>query len=368
MLNERREKVSFSISEIFPNASQGLSNVGFLFGAGTSYKAGYPLMPELTIRVLEKLDPNEISIIETIIEKQLNIKLDKSRGEPNIEVISDTIESGIYTVNPSEDLYKKLINLRKIIREQIVEILLENKRPFLDDHIRFLNALKSVYMGRAESIWIFTTNYDMLFEVAASVIKIPICNGFIGTSFSYFNIQCLQMNSGIILGNRFSPFTQPVVRLIKLHGSLDWWKDNSSIYNTLIPGHINDSLERLMVLPRKKKITETLDSPFGELFRFSERIIGSACKYIVSCGFSFGDEHINETLLLPKLQQGKIKLTAFIKSDNTNLESFKQCASFSYGTQSICKKLNVYESTGSELWQFDKLVDLICKYSGVGGC
>ena len=87
--------MSFSISEIFPNASQGLSNVGFLFGSGTSYKAGYPLMPELTIKVLEKLEQNKIDIIKKIIEKQ-NLKLDKSRGEPNIEVISDTIESGIY--------------------------------------------------------------------------------------------------------------------------------------------------------------------------------------------------------------------------------------------------------------------------------
>jgi hypothetical protein len=358
--------VSFSISEIFPNASQGLSNVGFLFGSGTSYKAGYPLMPELTIKVLEKLEQNKIDIIKKIIEKQ-NLKLDKSRGEPNIEVISDTIESGIYTVNPSDELYKKLIDLRKDIRKRIVEILLENKRPILDDHIRFFNALKSVYMGRAESIWIFTTNYDMLFEIAASIINIPICNGFIGTSFNYFNIECLKMNSGFISGNKFSPFAQPVVRIIKLHGSLDWWKDNSAIYNTLVPNYIKNNLELLMILPRKKKITETLDSPFGELFRFSERVIGSTCKYIVSCGFSFGDEHINETLLLPKLQQSKIKLTAFIKSDNTNLDSFKQYASFSYGTQFTCKKLNVYENKGSELWQFNKLVDLICKYSGVGG-
>jgi len=35
--------VDITLSEIFPNANTGLSQIGFFFGAGSSFAAGYPL-------------------------------------------------------------------------------------------------------------------------------------------------------------------------------------------------------------------------------------------------------------------------------------------------------------------------------------
>jgi hypothetical protein len=55
--------LSFEIGDFFPNVSQGLANIGFFFGAGCSLKAGYPLLPELTVSVIEKLSEQEVGLL-----------------------------------------------------------------------------------------------------------------------------------------------------------------------------------------------------------------------------------------------------------------------------------------------------------------
>lgn len=86
----------------------------------------------------------------------------------------------------------------------------------------------------------------------------------------------------------------------------------------------------------------------------------------MSCGYGFGDQHINETLLLPKLQQSKITLTAFVKEDSANIDSFRNLPAFAFVTERSSKKINgSVENTGEDLWQFDKLVDLLASSAGI---
>lgn len=360
--------MSFELVDIFPNASQGLSNIGFIFGAGASYKAGYPLMPELTVKVIEKLSASEADLLDDLVSKAHGTKIDRAKGEPNIELISDLLESALFTIDRAEPQYNSMQQARASIREKIVDVMLSTMKPKLDDHVRFFTALNCIFSGRSETIWIFTPNYDLLFELGAAVAKAPLNNGFLGASFGYFNVQSLGLSIGTVDSAKFSPLSQPVFRLVKLHGSLDWWRDKAlqtSIYSTQTPTQVNVDLERVIVLPRKRKITETLDMPFGDIFRLSEKIIGSQCKYLVSCGYGYGDEHINSTLLLPKVQQGKIRLTALVKDHTTNLDEFRNLAAFSFGTTSSLKKNGSLLTVGTDLWQFDKFVNLLCNHAGM---
>lgn len=361
----QRDKLNFDLTDFFPNASHGLANIGFLFGAGSSLKAGYPLMPELTMKVIEKLESEEVKILDELVYKSLNRYIDMASGDPNIEIISDLLEAALFTVEKTDSKYTEMLKVRSSVRGKIVEVLLSTSTPNLDDHIRFFSALNRILIGRPETVWIITPNYDLLFELAASIAKVPLFNGFFGTSLRFFNIRNLSLTMGLVNGQKFSPLSQPIFRLIKLHGSLDWWKDGTSIYSIQSPNQISNKFDRVMVLPRKKKITDTLDAPFGEIFRFSEQIIGTQCKYLVSCGYSYGDEHINNTLLLPKIQQGKIRLTAFVRADTPNIEPFKRYVPFSFGTENSLKKASIFQSEGTELWQFDKFVDLLCRHAGI---
>jgi hypothetical protein len=358
--------LSFQLVDIFPNLLHGLSNIGFLLGAGASLNAGFPLMPGLTIQVLNKLAPDELNLLDGLVYRSLANHIDQASGEPNIEVISDILEAAILITDIKHADHSHMSVLRNIIRQRIVDVLLEVNNPNLDDHIRFFAALNRLLSGRPEHVWIFTPNYELLFEIAASFVKIPLIDGFLGASVRFFNINSLMFQSGTIDGRCFQPFAQSTIRLVKLHGSLDWWRRNGTVYSTQNEDKLQGATERVLVLPRKKKITETLEAPFDDLFRISSRVLGSYCKYLVSCGYGYGDQHINETLLLPKLQQAKLQLTAFVKEDSSNLDPFRTLPSFAFGTESRSKKKNCpVENEGSDLWQFEKLVDLLAASAGI---
>ncbi len=47
--------MSLTLSQLFPGIETGLNRIGFLFGAGTSKEAGYPLMGDLTKIVVTNL-------------------------------------------------------------------------------------------------------------------------------------------------------------------------------------------------------------------------------------------------------------------------------------------------------------------------
>lgn len=358
--------MSFSIEDIFPSAKSGFQNIGFIFGAGTSKKAGYPLMDELTTSVFKELNEEQFNLISNLVYNNLKITINRNTVNPNIEEISDILESTIINISQESDK-EKYILLRNLLREKIINLFLSINNPYINDHILFFNALKRIFYGRDENIWIFTTNYDLLLESAASYSGIFLSNGFIGSRIQYFNPQSILFKYGTLKGNVFSPLREPKIRLIKLHGSLNWWRESNGIlaYESTA---INNKADRIIVLPRKKKIVETLDSPYEQLFKISSDIIGGECKYLVSCGYSFNDQHVNETLLLPKLQQSRITLVAFLKGENQNLDQFKTFPSFSFGTESSSKKITLSETKeGTELWQFDKFVELLAKTAGIKG-
>jgi hypothetical protein len=323
-------------------------------------------MPELTVKVLSGLQKEEVKTLDSLVQRSQTRQIDTTRGDPNIEIISDVLEAAILAVDPKDKSYTQFQAIRKAIREKIVEVFMNVNAPQIGDHVRFFTALNRILACRCESIWIFTPNYDLLLELGASLAKVPLYDGFWGASLRFFNIGTLTHEVGTIDGRCFQPYLQPTIRLVKLHGSLDWWKQNDAVYSSQKPEHIPGTVERVLVLPRRMKMSETLESPFEELFRIASKVLGSRCKYLVSCGYGFGDQHINETLLLPKLQQGKLHMTAFVKEDTPVLEPFKALPSFACGTETGRKKKNgPFEGVGTDLWQFEKLVDLICQSAGV---
>ena len=112
---------------------------------------------------------------------------------------------------------------RASIREKVVDVMLATVKPKLDDHVRFYRT-ESYFRGGLKYLD-FTPNYDLLFELGATLAKAPLINGFFGASFGYFNVQSLGLSMGTVDSGKFSPLSQPVFRLVKLHGSLDWWRD-----------------------------------------------------------------------------------------------------------------------------------------------
>lgn len=343
--------MTIDLSVILPNISQTLDGTGFIFGAGTSREAGYPMMPQLTRQVITALNSSERAVLDEVL-KLAGDTYDDANAMPNIEQLSDLVIA--HWTNSGDPRFSAL---ESRLRELILDCLLAVKNPNIDNHCRFFEALKKRAFGLPSSVWIFTTNYDTLFETAASRVGVNLENGFCGSTERYFNPIQFKSISGAVAGGRFAPSNILTVKLVKLHGSISWTEESAMFYERH-PSAILASSRRVMVLPRRKKVMDTLTPPYDTLFTQASKVLGGECKYLVSCGFSYADEHINQQLLLPVMQANRCRLFALSQEEPTGIATLKTLPNFQAGFENhhIINGKTVTATT--DAWQFSKFVTL----------
>ena len=344
--------MSLTISQLFPGIGTGLNRIGFLFGAGTSKEAGYPLISELTQTVVSHLSSTHRETLDEILNAK-KLTFDTIRGEPNIENLSDLVTE--YFISTQKPKYG---DLEKEIRKLIVETILSITSPDLTHHVRFLDAIKRRAHGTCSIVTIFTTNYDVLFELAAGEVGIRIETGFDGPLYRVFDPAVFDLVRGSVNKTRFSERTELHVNLIKLHGSVSWLRDGARVVESGLDLR-NTTQERAMVLPRGRKVIETLEGPFDQLFTKAFRTLGINCRYLVSCGFSFSDKHINDQLIFPKLAAGQIRLFAMCGVEPDCLNELKKLPPFHAGFPENCFVDGTDIGTGTDLWKFSALAKLL---------
>lgn len=340
------------LADLLPNLTTGISNSGFFFGAGTSVEAGYPMMSALTKQVIAALNTVEKDHLDEVLAAN-SLSYDSSAGEPNIEILADLVIShAIDTAAP------RFSNLEERIRTLVTDSILSVSSPRLDNHVKFLSGLKARSFGRPTCIYIFTTNYDILFELAGAECGVVVETGFIGSVERFFDPKRFFTACGTTNpSSRFSEHPALTIRLIKLHGSISWVSRGGGIFERH-PSAFSATDKRILVLPRRRKIMDTLQPPHDTLFSVASRIIGGDCKYMVSAGFSFGDDHINQNILLPAVASGKIRLFALSFSETTGMNGFVSLPAFHAGFngERIAGGVRTTEST--DLWKFSQLAQL----------
>lgn len=340
------------LTDLFPNARMNLANIGFLLGAGASFAAGYPLTWKLTKDVLSELSTDENDLLASILQKE-SLELNIENGEPDIELISDILNK-----HKNVGGIKDIELLIDSIKSKIIDCILSVKDVNYEHHVRFFEGLKRRLANSKANIWIFTTNYDLVIETAAAMAGLSISNGFEGVNHRYFDIGNLTLKRGNIVSGKFEPINEPSVKLIKLHGSITWEKNDGYIFEKFTTINKENSC---LILPQKTKVVQTLDSPYDSIFRFTNEILGRECEYLVSCGFSYRDQHINEHLIEPKLRDGKINLFALSKNETDEMRELSKYRAFKFGTESSVKKQGQILKEGTNLWDFTKLANIISK-------
>ena len=340
-------KLLLTLNQLLPSLNQSINGIGFLFGAGTSFQAGYPLMTTLTRQVVATLTTAEKADLTAVLAAA-GQAYDDAAAAPNIEEIADlTIAHALNSGDP------RYTNLEHRLRDSIVKSLLSVASPNLDYHVQFFQGLKRRTFGLASTVWIFTTNYDVLLETAAAIAGVRLENGFSGATTSFHDITRFGQIHGTSDGQRFLPHAGLVVKLVKLHGSLSWYAEDGHLLEQH-PNSLATTLARTMVLPRRRKVMDTLSPPYDQLFALASRTIGNECKYLISCGFSYGDEHINQNILLPALRLGKCRLTALCGFEPPGLADFKTLPTFTGAFPTHAWSGVVQTTDTSTLWQFDQ--------------
>lgn len=358
------KKLKFEKVNIIPTINNGLSNVGFLFGAGTSFEAGYPLMSGLTTTVFSKLDDNDKGIIETAINfhnEANQTKFNIENNIPDIELLLNIIKD---LQTGKSGYYSTVYKLEQKIKQLIFDTLKNINNYNLNNHIIFLNYLRSKVGTNHVPMWIFTTNYDMLIELASSEVNLYLENGFCGTIKRFFDLDCFKRVQGHLHLEKhnsynFEPHKNLQLKLCKLHGSLSWFKHNDTVSEIF-----NDSIKtpesnEVMIYPERNKIDETLSHPYDKLFTYANDILGKDVKYLVSCGYSFRDQHINDRLLIPKLKNGSLRIFALFEYEPEGIDELKEYKAFNYLTKENLYINGNLSDYPNNLWQFSEFVKFI---------
>lgn len=143
----------------------------------------------------------------------------------------------------------------------------------------------AAWVGAIERSWpieIFTTNYDVLVEEALELNRVPYFDGFVGSRLTFLDLQSMEDGK---LPPRWN-------RLWKIHGSLNWFEDEAGSI------HRGQGIEnRRVIYPSHLKYDESRRMPYLCMIDRLRDFFRKPAAVLVTCGFSFGDQHLNEVLI-----------------------------------------------------------------------
>jgi len=215
-------------------------------------------------------DLTEYEKVESIIQKARNFIIRKCLNEDNSKS-----ENGFAPIDaPLIELYKEFY--RKLL----------TRNPSLPR----LN--------------IFTTNYDLYSERAMDLLGIHYVNGFTGGITKFFNPAIfnyalaekmdLSQSKWSVIDNFFY--------LYKIHDSVNWVQaegENKLFKVKEIQEPTFESLkdkQTIMIHPTPLKYNASLGSPYSDLFREFQKKLMQYNNILVTIGYSFSDEHINNLI------------------------------------------------------------------------
>jgi hypothetical protein len=155
-----------------------------------------------------------------------------------------------------------------------------------------------------ERLNIFTTNYDRLIEYGCDRGGLRVIDRFVGAVEPVFRASRLDVDFHYNPpGIRGEPrYLEGVIRLCKLHGSLDWRFEGRRLRRIPLafgaddPALTEEALERLIIYPNAAKDVETALYPYAELFRDLSAALCRPNGVLVTFGYGFGDDHINRVI------------------------------------------------------------------------
>ncbi len=283
----------------------------WLLGAGISYAAKIPLMIPLTDRVKKIIDDlgvvNDIELYNLVVEDlqnhfhvehHLSHLGDLIALAERTKIKSITVGGKSFKAEEIAQLYKAIIHAIGItVRygyvkgdDNTIESIGNLTSPIVEvkHHREFVEALynnRSNLTSRSK-LTFFTTNYDTLLEDALGLEGYTVVDGFSGGSVGYWN-PIHEFSDSTHLPNK--------CHLYKLHGSIDWQKDlNNRLIRIRYGTKYLGSEADIMIYPQATKYVETQKDPFSYLFNGLRIALNSSeDNVLITCGYSFGDDHIN---------------------------------------------------------------------------
>ena len=264
----------------------------YLLCAGASFCAGLPGTLRLADIVRSQLPNMPRSTFEEITQ----FLFDNSIENPNIEDILSELYNRLIAVGSThreKEVYKATFwevcqCIQAILK---VDSSTEYHKAFV---IRLANRREAEPSKKAPPVQIFTTNYDLLIELACEESHMVAINGFEGIFHRRWNPGCFDYDIGKATTHaqtpRFEPFARHI-RLYKIHGSLSWFEDTGQFYEEKPTSESKKA--PLIIYPSRLKYAESIRPPFDWLFRRFGAAVNDA-NLLICIGYRFADKNLNQ--------------------------------------------------------------------------
>jgi hypothetical protein len=265
-------------------------NLSFFAGSGTSLgDVGGPSMWDLwrcamwedpTLTDEGRIKPEAQKVCEKV--KYLE------RTNPNIEHFLSNCEAYL-AFHEEEDVKLFLNEVKAIILDKCSSFLKSDK----SDLSAYVNLLQKMGRRRVRDprLKVFTTNYDLTFETAASELGMMVVDGlsYTGTrrfDGKYFNYDVVNRDENE------HEFIEGVFHLFKLHGSVSWMRKDGQIYENESPS----TTDACLIYPAKGKYQQSFIQPHLELLSRLLDFLRKQNSCLVISGFGFNDDHLSEPI------------------------------------------------------------------------
>ena len=266
--------------------------IGFLFGAGSSFATGIPGTQVPAIEKMTKTIVDEVGAQSADFDaavKEIQAECELGNVTFNIETLLSNIEAkraviGAGKLNGLDS--DGFASLAKLVKTCVVKLVSIHESLQTDDrkklaHARFANWVQKA--RRRFPAEIFTTNYDYLFELALEGSGIPYFDGFSGSFEPFFCPEAVEDVEAY----------PHLVKLWKMHGSLGWTYRESD--KAVIRQHSAPE-DSILIYPSHLKYNTSKKQPYVGLIDRLCSFLQQDDAVLFTCGYSFGDNHINERI------------------------------------------------------------------------
>lgn len=307
------------INELLSGALQ-LPNLSFFSGSGTSLgESRGPSMWDLWRKSMLAQPDAEGSQSHGLLSEEANEICSKvkylERTHPNIEHFLSYCDAYLL-FNDDASVRAFLVKTKKVILDACSNFI-GSPDSNISAHENLLQKLARRRV-RDPRLKIFTTNYDMCFEVAASELGMMVIDGFSYTrrrrfDGRYFNYDVVRRESDN------HEFVEGVFQLYKLHGSVSWERKGCDIHEVSSPDPDNAAL----IYPTRGKYQQAFIQPYLELFSRFIEALRTPNNCVLITGFGFNDDHLSEPITSAIKSNPSLKLIVADYAAASNIEKSK---------------------------------------------
>lgn len=324
-------------------------------GAGVGRACGLPDVAQLQAQVIAALEDDD----RTAFGVQLTGR--------NLEQALSRLRRIAALLTPGETLdcltAARAIDLDNTVCHKLVEKL--------DIGAADLNPIYSLAAWAARANYhlpleLFTVNYDLLIETALERLRVPYFDGFVGTLKARFQTELVEANPG----QEGVWLPEFIVRLWKLHGSVNWVWDHQQIVRLGQPVTVDLAAA---IYPSDTKYDETRRVPFVVLHDRLRRAFGQPETLVIMSGYSFSDSHLNEVIFDAASTRQRSEFIVFCFSDIPDLLATRAAITpnlqVASATEAILGGVRATWKAPTNpipnIWDNDKL--LLHEFSGLAG-